>query len=65
MSDKPYTATSLEDIAQVFDTCAATADLCEARAHTVRHKAEHRAEARTYREAARILRQTTIEEDKS
>lgn len=61
MTGKIYSASSLDDIAEMFKMAGAEADGRADRAKTMRDKAAHRAEARTWREAAMILRKTAIE----
>ena len=55
-----YIATSLEDIAQLYDQSAEQARRGAERAKTNIVRATLEAEARTWEDAARILRNTTL-----
>lgn len=55
-----YTAKNLEDIAEVFDTFATQQDAVALRHPTARARAECEIRAATWRDAASIIRNTTL-----
>lgn len=56
-----YRASSLDDIARMFDQRAAVARDHQARAQSSTYRTMHRSEANTWESAAAILRSTIIE----
>lgn len=63
MGNMTYTAKNLSDIARMFDSLATTAMSKQVGARTQKEGIRNAGEAYAWSEAARILRQTTLEKE--